>query len=201
MKIYIYVLTELDGVVRYVGKSNEYRIGRRIVEHCRPSSLKYHTHKNMWIKSLLKEDIKPILKIIEECDELNYREREKYWVDYYRKNSIKKLTNSTEGGEGAIRIPNRTISMEQRKKIGETWKKHPKFFEICTRGGKNTRGIKRSFKFKQTSDHIGINKIKKTGRWRCYIHHNGKPLHIGCYLTEIEAVDARKLKLSELGYN
>jgi hypothetical protein len=199
MKIFIYVLTEPDHqTIRYVGKSNEYRIDRRLIEHCRPSSLKSHTHKNCWIKSLLKKNQSPILKIIETCDETTFRIREKYWVSQYKQQGYS-LTNGTEGGEGAIRIPNRIISEEQRRKISETWKKHPRFLEICSNGGKASKGIKRKFQFQQTSKFVGINQIKKTGHWRCYLWKNKKPIHVGVYLTEHEAVEAREKKRIELG--
>ena len=199
MKIHIYVLIEPNtDIVRYVGKSNEFRIENRLIEHCRPSALKFHTHKNYWIKSLLKEGTRPLLKVIETCDESSYKEREKYWVQYYRQHSEKPLTNGTEGGEGAIRIPNRIITEEQKKKISETWKRHPKFLEICSMGGKANRGIKRKFKFKQTSSYVGINRMT-WGSWRAYIQINGKPFHLGSFKTEQKAWEAREKKRIELG--
>ena len=194
MKVYIYILTEPDGItIRYVGESNEFRIKKRLSEHCRISQLKRNTHKNNWVKSLLTKNQKPVIKIIEECNEFSFREREKHWVKHY-KNVGYNLTNSTVGGEGAVKIPNRVITEDQKRKIGETWKKHPKFFEICSKGGKNSRGIKRKLKFKQSSKEVGISQTKD-GKWRAYASKNGKFLNFGYFKTEEEAIKVRKQKL------
>jgi hypothetical protein len=201
MKIFIYVLTEPDGVtIRYVGKSNEFRISKRISEHCRYSQLHLHTHKNNWIKSLLEKNQKPILKVIEECHEENYRIREKYWVQFYKMQGCT-LTNGTEGGEGAVRIRNRIISDEQKKTISQTLKKryqeHPEMFENCSRAGKLSKGIKRNFKFQQTSKFVGVsfsckNRDGIAYKWRSYSWDNGKQISHGEFYTEREAIDARQ---------
>lgn len=205
MKVYIYILLEPDNItVRYVGKSNEYRIGKRLGEHCRYSQLKNHTHKNTWVKSLLSKGQHPILRIIEECQEDTYREREKYWVNFYKKSGVG-LVNGTEGGEGACRIHNRVITDSQKKTISETLKKrhkeHPEMYENCSKAGKLTRGIKRSFSFTQTSSHVGISQFKtKKGllwKWRAYVWENGKQNHLGLFPTEQEAIDYRQSYLNE----
>jgi hypothetical protein len=197
MKVYIYVLTEPDGhTVRYVGKSNEFRIKKRLIEHCRLSQLKKNSHKNNWIRSLLNQNERPVFKIIEECSEFDFQEREKYWVKYYKDKGCD-LTNGTVGGEGAIRIPNRVISEEQKRKIGETWKKHPKFLEICSEGGRKSRGIKRNLSFKQSSNSVGVSKTKR-GKWRAYASRGGKFLFFGYFNTEEEAIKIRKQKLIDL---
>ncbi len=66
-----------------------------------PSSLRYKTHKNNWIKNLSKEGLKPSLCILEETDTDNWEEREKYWIGLYREKLGSKLTNSTTGGIGS----------------------------------------------------------------------------------------------------
>lgn len=200
MKVFIYVLTEPDGnTIRYVGKSNENRIGKRLIEHCRYSSLDLHTHKNMWIKSLLRQGLKPVLKIIEECQDNCYKEREKYWIKYYKSIGCD-LTNSTEGGEGVLRIHDRTITEEQKETISNTlkrrYKEHPEMYKNCSDAGKKTRGIKRNFKFQQTSDSVGVsfswrNRKGIICKWRAYATINKRHVHIGLYDTEEEAVNAR----------
>lgn len=202
MKIFIYVLTEPNGkTIRYVGKSNEFRIGKRLHEHCRYSQLHLHTHKNNWIKSLLANNQRPVLNIIEECQENNFVEREKYWVSYYKKIGCN-LTNSTIGGEGAIRIHNRVISEKQKKTISKTlkqrYKEHPEMYKNCSEAGKKSRGIKRNFKFKQSSDNIGIS--NSNGNWRAYTYKNNRQIHIGRFKTEIDAVNARAKYLKNNPY-
>ena len=196
MKVFIYTLTEPDGVtIRYVGKSNEFRIVKRLTEHCRYSQLKLHTHKNNWVKSLLEKGLRPCLNIIEECNEETYREREKYWVAFYRANGSD-LTNSTEGGEGACRIHNRVISDIQKNHISETlklrYKNHPEMYKNCSDAGKKCRGVARHFKFVQSSLHIGVGFMKRAQKWRAYVHQGKKQIHIGLFKTEQEAADARE---------
>lgn len=92
--IYIYKLIDpITNDVRYVGKTNN--LVRRFSAHLKRSKTnKYHSAR--WINSLLNKDLKPILEIIEECDETNWEEREIYWINHYREKYD--LTNILEGG-------------------------------------------------------------------------------------------------------
>jgi len=92
-KVYIYSLSDpITDEVRYIGKT--IRPKQRYKEHIRNSKDK-KTYSNCWINSLIKDGLKPILSILEECDESNWIEREKYYISI---NS--NLTNLTEGGDG-----------------------------------------------------------------------------------------------------
>lgn len=93
-KIYIYALYE-DGKeeYRYIGKT--YNLKLRLKEHIREAfSVKLPTHKINWIKSVINNGKNINIKCIEEANEDNWQEREKYWISKYDN-----LTNSTEGGE------------------------------------------------------------------------------------------------------
>ncbi len=43
----------------------------------------------------------------------------------------------------------------------------------------------------KTSKHVGVCFIKQSHKWRAYIQHHGRPVRIGLYRTETEAVAAR----------
>ena len=43
-----------------------------------------------------------------------------------------------------------------------------------------------------TSGHKGVNKIKRSGRWRAYIFYKGKQIHLGVFQNIEEAIEARK---------
>jgi hypothetical protein len=105
------------------------------------------------------------------------------------------LTNSTEGGEGACRIVNRTISNEQKQTISETLKRryqeHPEMYINASKAGQASKGVKRHFGFQQSSEHIGISFMKSKNRWRAYTWIDGKHKHIGLFTTEQQAIDAR----------
>lgn len=93
-KIYIYKLTDpFTDEIRYVGKTTN--LVRRLNSHInRCKSNKFHSA--VWIKSIINKGKKPIIEIIEECNEENWEDREIYWISYYRK--IFDLTNILDGG-------------------------------------------------------------------------------------------------------
>jgi hypothetical protein len=106
------------GKIRYVGKSTKGLA--RPKEHAGTYSLTFKTHKNNWIKSLLREGLMYEIKILKTFrDYSNKTERdevlnaaEKYYVSLHRS---KHLTNSTDGGEGTSGYVHRD---ETKSKIG-----------------------------------------------------------------------------------
>lgn len=96
MVIRIYGLYESNNETpRYIGKT-KMSLNRRLQGHLLEAKKSLsNTHKLSWIRSLLNKGEKPIIKLLEECDENCWEEKERYWI----KNSIK-LTNLTNGGDG-----------------------------------------------------------------------------------------------------
>jgi len=80
--------------VRYIGVTVG-TLSQRLVQHISESKYKKGTHKINWIQTLLKNQSKPIIELIEEV--YNWEERERYWIKQY-----KNLTNTKEGGSGSI---------------------------------------------------------------------------------------------------
>lgn len=83
--------------IRYIGKSKNIEV--RLKAHINESIKGRKSHKCDWIRQLLNLELRPILQILEECDEDNWKEREQYWIKYYKERGCK-LTNLTEGGDG-----------------------------------------------------------------------------------------------------
>ena len=107
MKTYIYTLTDPNtNEIRYVGKSNNPQ--KRLYDHIHHSQIT-HTHKNMWIKSLIKEGKLPILNIIDEVLIEEWQEYEIYWIDKLKKEGHN-LTNHDIGGNGTTKHRPNTIS-------------------------------------------------------------------------------------------
>jgi hypothetical protein len=80
----------------YIGKSdNPYR---RYQSHI---SWNHKTKKSCWIHWLLKQNLKPDLQILEQCEneESIWSAKERYWISFYRKCGYK-VVNGTDGGEG-----------------------------------------------------------------------------------------------------
>lgn len=134
-KNYIYVLydpREPDNY-RYVGFTNN--IKRRLKAHF-DEVKKYNkcpelfkTYKINWINSLLNENIKPEMKIIEEflCDRKTIGEKEIYYGEKFL-NEGHKLTNTAEFGYCGNNFDNMSIEQKniRNKKISSALKgKHP----------------------------------------------------------------------------
>ena len=111
----IYVLCDpITNNIRYVGKAVNLYI--RIRKHFNQSRLIKPNHKNNWIKSLLSNNQKPTVLIIEEClDEDSLNRAEIKWIKYYKELGCD-LTNGTEGGDGGRMSPESIAKMSNSKK-------------------------------------------------------------------------------------
>lgn len=125
--ICIYALIDPDNNVRYIGKT-KVSLQKRLSQHITDSksimngSKRRNINKRYsWIISLLKDNKKPNIILLEECNENNWIEREVYYISKY-----KNLTNMTKGGDGGSTNKGRKfgpISEETRRKISENTKK------------------------------------------------------------------------------
>ena len=115
MKYYIYTLSHpITNEVKYIGKTNN--ISKRYSAHLNDKSKSY---KNSWIKSLLNEDLLPVIEILEEFDnELPCYNAEIYWIEQFKSWGFN-LTNLQSGGVGgnseSLKLdknPNAKISIE-----------------------------------------------------------------------------------------
>lgn len=112
---FIYSLSCPDTkAVRYVGKSNNPK--GRYARHLINSRGKTY-HVCNWISSLLIQNKKPTLSIIETCLKTDWKERETYWIDYLKK-AGNDLTNARSGGDGLDFTSQETRQKMSIKKIG-----------------------------------------------------------------------------------
>ena len=95
MKIYIYGLYDSkdEDDIRYIGKTNNPKV--RIYSHLKRKDT--NQDKVSWIKDVLDSGREIKMKIIEECELSNWKEREVYWISEYRKNNV--IYNKKSGGE------------------------------------------------------------------------------------------------------
>lgn len=185
MKTYIYGLVDpSDNRIRYIGKSNNPQ--KRLYEHHQIKRLKTHTHKNNWIKSLLKLNLKCKIVVLEECDESNWQEREKFYIKKYKN----QLTNTTDGGQGEFRKTwNFDYSEETRKQISNSIKKlHAEgVYKIDhEERARKIQGRGEGHKQKY-SKYSGV--CKSQGKWYAYIRFK-KRINLGAYDTELDAACA-----------
>lgn len=115
--VYIYILLDETGSIRYVGKTNN--PVQRFQYHLYTTG---RSHKDNWIKSLVDRGHKPVMEIIEEveceCDE-DWHEVEMFYISYMRFLGFN-LTNIENGGQGPGRI-----TKETRQRMSESRKGKP----------------------------------------------------------------------------
>lgn len=94
----IYTLEHpITGEIRYVGKTNrglEERLSKHLVT-------KENNHRANWIRNLLKENLKPVIKLLDEVDKDKWVIFEKYWISQFKTWGFN-LVNFTEGGESGV---------------------------------------------------------------------------------------------------
>lgn len=94
---FIYILRNpITNEIKYVGQTKD--INRRLRDHIKTSQNKesthYKTYKSTWIRSLIKQNVDPVLEVIETCESLEQSNiRERYWIDKLSQDG-EKLTNS-----------------------------------------------------------------------------------------------------------
>lgn len=105
------LLDPRDKAIRYVGVSHNGI--QRLRAHLSVARRRLPGHKNCWILSLLNDGVKPEYQVVESGIGPDWKESESRWIKHFRDSGCK-LTNMTEGGEGA---PGRILSLESRAKI------------------------------------------------------------------------------------
>lgn len=135
MKTFIYTLKDpITNEIRYVGKSICPNIRlRRHISEAKTSNKK--SHRIHWLKTLLKQNLKPILEILDEI-EGEWVWLEEYWICQLKGWGFN-LVNGTDGGENPPSWKGRTHSNEYKeirrnimktnnpsKNMTEQWKKN-----------------------------------------------------------------------------
>lgn len=111
----IYTLTDpRDSRVRYVGvsKDNTTTLNSRLSRHIHEAKHLLHkkSHRTNWIRSVLRDGLKPIVELL---DEGSYEE-EIYWISQFKAWGFD-LVNGTDGGEhGTL---GRVVSTEGRERL------------------------------------------------------------------------------------
>ena len=114
--VYIYCLKHPETQeIRYVGKTTN--IKRRLSQHIQDAK-SYVSNRRIinWICNLLKSNLKPVIEIIEICNENNWQEREIYWISYYKE--ITNLCNHHDGGLGCLGRKLTDFEKERIREIG-----------------------------------------------------------------------------------
>jgi len=114
--------------VRYVGKTG-IGINRRISKHIEDSRKKKNPNlKDLWIKELLHEGIRPSHIVLKESDDLNWIDDEKYYIGKLSKNN---LFNISAGGLIGGNYYHPSIELYCYDENGDFKKKYSSMTEAC----------------------------------------------------------------------
>lgn len=128
-KVFIYSLADPRNPndIKYIGKTKDYI--KRLKSHIAEAKKDRHklTRSVNWIRSLLKENIIPLMEIIDVVDLKDWELFEKHYISLYRSWGFT-LYNHHEGGSVGI---NGNLSKESKYKLREThyFKAHPEATE------------------------------------------------------------------------
>ena len=152
MNTYIYILMDLRGQIRYVGKANCPR--KRLSDHIKDCFSGKVSHKISWIKSLISRGERPSIEVIDEVPNEEWQFWEKYWINQLKQWGFN-LTNLTEGGQGAngykhsieakeimrkAKLGNK-LSKDHKKKISNSIKTKASENPLYNRGEGNSKII------------------------------------------------------------
>lgn len=119
-KVLIYTLSDpITKEIRYVGKTKS-PLKVRYNSHIAKSKRK-ETHTHCWIQSLIKQKLKPLCEVLEECDQDTWENSEIYWISQLKTWGFN-LTNHTEGGEGGGPRKGWVMPQITKDKISKTMK-------------------------------------------------------------------------------
>lgn len=166
---FIYILIDpRNDQVRYVGKANNTK--QRLKNHCNPARYRC-THKFNWIKSLRKENLKPILIIIDEVLKSEWKFWERYWISQFLSWGFN-LTNYTEGGDG-LTYGNQTSF----KKGDKSWNEGKGNVKICTVCGSKFKSPKSAKKISCSKKCASV--VVRKATLNTQFNKNHKPWNTG----------------------
>ena len=123
--IYIYGLFDpRTKELKYIGKTKD-TLKNRLQYHLYPVALKPITLKNNWLKSLLKQGLKPHITPLQETTEDRWQIDEQENIKHWKMMGCP-LTNGTDGGEGLL---NYKTSEETKRKISKALSGRPHSLE------------------------------------------------------------------------
>ena len=105
---FIYTLSHpITKEIRYIGQTKN--LENRLNVHINDSKIKT-SYVNKWINSLVKTGLKPVMEILEECNNEDIDDNEILYIALFKSGGFR-LTNSESGG-----CTNKTISIESGRR-------------------------------------------------------------------------------------
>lgn len=126
--VYIYGLKCPEkGIIRYVGKSKKPK--SRYSSHLSHTKAKRYDniHLYRWIAKLLRNALKPELIILETCNHMDWKDKEKEWISKF---GLDNLLNMNEGGIEPPDCTGRVLSEECKKNMSKQKKGKHQWVDI-----------------------------------------------------------------------
>jgi len=125
--VYIYrLLDPRDRQIKYVGKTVDPR--GRYQDHCEARTNMLPVSR--WVKCLKAKNLKPILEIIEHCNEESWIASEIWWIAHFKRLGAQ-LLNITAGGDSSYGGgKGQVIPPERRARISNSLRKHADLFRV-----------------------------------------------------------------------
>lgn len=147
---FIYALIDpRNNSIRYIGKADEEK--ERFTTHIyfAKKDIGNNKHKNNWIKRILKENLLPIISIIDQVPFAEWQFWERHYISLYKSWGFK-LLNMTNGGDGGD-------TMSGRKQSEETCRRKSIAFKGINKGKPSPR--KGVHLLQQTKDKIAEKRL------------------------------------------
>src|SRR6266566_4630373 len=112
--VFIYGLADpITREIRYVGKATD--LQKRLSFHLSKRSLRTNSPKNIWIRSLLYKELKPIIIVLQKCSVDSWAECERAWIVTFRMVGAN-ITNISDGGEGVLEKTPETPTVRYKRR-------------------------------------------------------------------------------------
>jgi hypothetical protein len=136
---FIYTLEFPEGNIRYIGKSNNPE--KRLREHLKDSSEENVnrngiSHKKSWIINLSKQELEPIVNIIDEINIEDWKWCEQYWIAQFKSWGFN-LTNLTIGGTSTLNEFGKPWNKGKNGVMPQSWNKGKTGLQKNPMKGKN----------------------------------------------------------------
>lgn len=135
---YIYVLIDpRTDQIRYVGQCVNPK--ERYADH--RENQKGTCRRANWLNLLRSLNLKPLMEVIEECDESNWSEREIYWIAEHKKRDYD-LVNTTIGGEGVLGLKHTEETKQKLSVLSKQQKRSKETTQKCADGHRGLKYIR-----------------------------------------------------------
>lgn len=161
--VFIYTLREPGGPIRYIGKTKDCLT--RLKWHLKEARRhKARAHKNHWIRSLLAKNEMPLIEVIDEVEETDWQERERFWISWFRKMGFN-LVNGTDGGEG-VHNPSPQTRLHMSEAHKGKGRPQPESAKIKLRAARLGKPLSLAHRKKLSEAHKGIPQSVESRRKR-----------------------------------